>query len=78
MLNVRHIPTVVVRTPPVPQQVRFERSLLIASPELQAQRLAVCAACQFNESGICRQCCGGTPVTVLVQLNVSRCVKKYW
>ncbi len=45
---------------------------------MQTARLAICAKCQFNQSGICRQCCGGVPITTLVHLTASRCQRNYW
>jgi hypothetical protein len=50
----------------------------IASEALQSTRLAICAKCQFNQSGICRQCCGGVPIKTLVYLTASRCQRHYW
>jgi len=50
----------------------------IAPDEVKARRLAVCAGCGFNHAGICRQCCSGVPVAVLVRLTASRCGRGFW
>ncbi|MEI8288761.1 MAG: hypothetical protein WCH99_04765 [Verrucomicrobiota bacterium] len=52
---------------------------MFATPETIALRLMIChEPCQFNQAGICRQCCGGVPVNVLVRLATSRCKRCYW
>lgn len=50
----------------------------LAGEDLKAKRLAICATCQFNAAGICRQCCSGVPVKVLVNLKASRCGRGHW
>jgi hypothetical protein len=64
--------------PPEPHRV-FE-SVAMATDEVQAARLAVCRDnCPDNFEGRCRACCGGgTPLEVIVKLNVSKCARKRW
>jgi hypothetical protein len=50
----------------------------LAAPELVTRRLAICGACQYNRSGVCRQCCGSVPIATLVKLTASRCGRHYW
>jgi hypothetical protein len=76
MLEVKHILPLLARQPAKP--VTFDRTAVIAAPELQSTRLAICHACRFNVSDICRQCCGGVPVKTLVNLTASRCARHYW
>jgi hypothetical protein len=56
----------------------FDRAKLIAAPELQTARLAICAPCQFNVGGMCKQCCGGVPIKTLVNLTASKCARGKW
>ena len=78
MLTVQHImPLLNGAAKPVAAPT-FDRATMIASPALQAGRLAVCAQCQFNDQGTCRQCCGGVPVKTLVNLTASRCGRHFW
>ena len=54
---------------------------VIMSPEaIQAARLARCNDhCPDNFGGKCRACCGGgTPLEVIVKLNVSKCALGRW
>lgn len=55
-------------------------SVEMASDVLQAARKAVCNDnCPDNHEGRCRACCGGgTPIEVIVKLNVSKCARKRW
>jgi len=62
-------------TSPAPM---FDRAKLIAALELQAARLAMCAPCQFNVGGMCKQCCGGVPIKTLVNLTASKCARGKW
>ena len=62
---------------PVPAPM-FDRAAMIAPDALQSARMAVCAQCQFNDQGTCRQCCGGVPVKTLVNLTTSRCARHFW
>ena len=63
---------------PAVMKPMFDRAAVIASPELQASRLAICAPCQFNVNGTCEQCCGGVPIATLVNLTASRCGRSFW
>lgn len=56
----------------------FEPAIVCASDSVQAARLAVCLTCHFNQQGVCRQCCGGVPVTTLIHLTASRCGRNFW
>ena len=60
------------------QPAMFKREEVIAPETEQARRLAICAPCQFNREGVCRQCCGGVPVKTLVRLAASRCKAGQW
>lgn len=51
---------------------------LIASVEVQADRLGKCEVCDSNPGGKCQACCGGVPVAGLVILKASRCKRKKW
>jgi hypothetical protein len=56
----------------------FTRAKVIAPAALQTARLAVCQTCQYNQAGVCKQCCGGVPITTLVNLQASRCARQKW
>lgn len=57
----------------------FLPDTVLADAETVALRLLVCnEPCRFNQSGVCRQCCAGVPIPVLVRLAASRCGKGYW
>jgi len=56
----------------------FDRAKMIASAEVQSSRLTICAPCQFNVNGNCKQCCGGVPIPTLVNLTASRCGRGKW
>ena len=66
-------------TRPSPAPLVLDKTVLIASAELQAARLAVCRACRYLVDGVsCKQCCGSTPVAALVRLVPSRCPHGFW
>lgn len=50
----------------------------IADEALQTARQKICGTCQYNVSGICRQCCGGVPIPTLIKLTASRCPRHFW
>ena len=61
--------------PPAPFAVR------ILLPSEQDARLAVCRTnvCGLSVNGRCKACCGaGTPLEIIVRLNVSVCAKGLW
>lgn len=76
MLNVRNILPLVSmkKKPPAPL---FGPDQL-AGETLRTARLKICGACQYNRDGICRQCCGGTPIATLIHLTASRCARRFW
>jgi len=67
-----------LRFEPVSNPYKFDRAKVIAAPELQSSRLAICEPCQFNANGNCKQCCGGVPIPTLVNLTASRCGRGKW
>ena len=57
----------------------FTPAKQLADPETLALRSLICyEPCQFNQAGVCRQCCASVPIPVLVRLSASRCGKGYW
>jgi len=51
---------------------------VVAPDAVQAERREICGACEHNDGGVCRQCCGGVPVATLVRLAGSRCKREKW
>lgn len=68
-------PSRIVKTQKAPM---FAREHFMASETKQVSRLVICVACDKNVGGVCRQCCSGVPVKVLVRLEASRCRRNYW
>ena len=70
--------TMPIVPPWMPAKALFQRSEVLATEAQMSQRRATCAACEFNQGGVCRQCCGGVPIETLIRLAASQCQAGRW